>query len=279
MRDFGSYIALGDSFTEGMGDPVSRAGVSTSRGWADRLAEALARQQPGVRYANLAIRGKMTRQVLDEQVPRAVAMAPGLVSIAAGGNDLLGLRGDPDRVAETFEEAVAALARSGATVMVFTGFDPMTFPVLRLIRGRAAVYSMHLRDIASRYGCLLADLWSMRVLADRRMWSADRLHLSPEGHRRVGLLAAETVGLETTGDWRTPLPPGPLATWWAARRADASWAGEHAAPWAYRRLRGRSSGDLLSPKLPDLVSLDGGLGPVTLVRRGKLLGWPDGSRT
>lgn len=260
MRDFGSYIALGDSFSEGFGDPVGPGSWLNARcrGWADRFAERLAWHQPGLRYANLAIRGKLARQVLDEQVPNAIAMAPDLVSLMAGGNDLLGLRADPDQVAATFEEAVAALTGSGATVMIFTGFDPRAFPVLRLIRGRAAVYSMNLRDIASRYRCLLADLWSMRVLTDRRMWQPDRLHLCPEGHRRVALLAAETVGLPLTEDWRVPLPPGPLATWWESRRADYSWAAEHATPWAIRRLRGRSAGDSLSPKLPDLVTVEVG---------------------
>lgn len=56
----GSYVAIGDSFTEGLGDPREDG---TLRGWADRLAEGLAQSwnltEPSehFRYANLAIRG------------------------------------------------------------------------------------------------------------------------------------------------------------------------------------------------------------------------------
>ena len=82
-REIGSFVALGDSFTEGLDDP--RADQEGYRGWADRFAEMLAARQPGLRYANLAVRGKMLRQVAEEQVPQAIAMTPGLVSLAAGG--------------------------------------------------------------------------------------------------------------------------------------------------------------------------------------------------
>jgi lysophospholipase L1-like esterase len=49
-----SFVALGDSFTEGVGDPYPDG---TFRGWADRFAAQLAAASPGLRYANLAIRG------------------------------------------------------------------------------------------------------------------------------------------------------------------------------------------------------------------------------
>ena len=198
----GSFIALGDSFTEGLTDTRRDGGY---RGWADRFAEHLAARNPGLRYANLAVRGKLLGEVVSEQLPVAVAMAPELVSIAAGGNDLL-RRGDPDRLADVFDLAVAQLREAGSEVLLFTGFDPRTFPVLRWIRGRVAIYNMHLRAIADRYGCAVVDLWSMPVLCDRRAWSDDRLHLTAEGHRRVALRACEAVGVPPDGDWREPLP-------------------------------------------------------------------------
>ena len=45
------------------------------------------------------------------------------------------------------------------------------------------------------------------------------------------------------------------ARWLAARREDARWAREYAMPWVRRRLSGASSGDGLSAKRPELVSL------------------------
>jgi lysophospholipase L1-like esterase len=254
----GSFVALGDSFTEGLDDP--RADQAGYRGWADRFAGMLAEQRPGLRYANLAVRGKLLREVVDEQVPRAIAMTPDLVSLAAGGNDLLRPRGDPDALAEQFDEAVRTLLMAGCQVLVFTGFDPR-FPVLRLIRGKVAAYNMHLRAIADRHQCLLVDLWPMRVLRDPHAWSADRLHLTPDAHRRVALRTCEVAGVPAAADWREPWPvadgvvSSQARAWLAARRTDLRWARLHAAPWVARQVRGASSGDGIAPKRPELLPL------------------------
>jgi lysophospholipase L1-like esterase len=249
-----SFVALGDSFTEGVGDPYPDG---SCRGWADRFAAELAVASPGLRYANLAIRGKVLRQVVSDQVPAAVALRPALVSIAAGGNDLLRPRSDPDALAAMFEHAVAALRAAGTEVLLFTGFDPGGFPLIRLIRGKAAAFNFQLRDIARKHQCLHVDLWSMRVLGDPREWCDDRLHLAPDGHRRVALRACEVAGLPARQDWREPLPPAADAApdWLTARRQDLNWARTYAAPWLQRRLRGTSSGDGMEPKRPDLLPL------------------------
>jgi lysophospholipase L1-like esterase len=215
----------------------------------------VAAASPGLQYANLAIRGKLLRQVIDEQVPQAIRLAPELVSIAAGGNDILRPKADPDALAAEFEGAVQALRSAVSTVMLFTGFDPGGFPVLRMVRGKIAAYNAQLRLIAQRHDCLHVDLWSMRVLADPREWSADRLHLSPDGHRRVALRACEVAGVPATGDWREPLPPQPQHDWLTARQHDLTWARTYAAPWISRRVRGVSSGDGRAAKRPDLLPL------------------------
>jgi len=259
MAVISSFAALGDSFTEGVGDPQPDG--RGWRGWADRFASIAARQVPEFRYANLAIRGKLLGQIAASQVPAAAAMRPDLVSIAAGGNDLLRPRADPDELAAVLDAAVGELAAAGSRVLVFTGFDPRPFPVVRMIRGKAAAFNARIRQIAARRGLLLADLWVMGVLADPREWCDDRLHLGPDGHRRVALRAAEVAGLPAGADWREPLPPRPAlagpaaAAWLAARRGDVQWAREHATPWVSRRLRGVSSGDGLSAKRPQLGPL------------------------
>ena len=255
--EIGSFVALGDSFTEGLHDP--RADREGYRGWADRFAERLAAHWPGLGYANLAVRGKLLREVAGEQVPQAIAMSPDLVSLAAGGNDMLRPRTDPDSLGQSFDEVVRTLMMAGCQVMMFTGFDP-TFPVLRLVRGKVAAFNAHLRAIAERHGCYVVDLWAMHVLADRRAWSADRLHLTPDAHRRVALRACEVVGVPVDEDWRAPWPPDTVPSsgtraWLSARRMDLHWAREHAAPWVARRIRGISTGDGLPPKRPELLPL------------------------
>ena len=169
-----------------------------------------------------------------------------------------------DVLAAEFEPAVAKLQAAGCRVLIFTGFDPRMFPVIRLLRGRIAAYNMHLRGIADDYGCDLVDLWSMRVLKDKRAWSPDRLHLTTEGHRRVALRACEVLGAPVAEDGRVPLARRPAPArraagragpeeWLAARREDARWARQYAAPWVRRRLGGTSSGEGLPPKRPDLL--------------------------
>jgi lysophospholipase L1-like esterase len=254
----GTFVALGDSFTEGLDDP--RADQGGYRGWADRFAEQLAARQPGLRYANLAVRGKVVRDVAEQQVPQAIAMSPDLVSVAAGGNDLLRLRADPDVLAQSFDDLIRTLLMTGCQVLIFTGFEPR-FPVLRLIRGRVAAYNMHLRAIAGRHGCHVVDLWGMGALRDPRAWSADRLHLTPGAHHRVALRACEVMGAGVGEDWREPWPPTDDVTalgrraWLGARWMDLQWARAHAAPWVARRVRGISSGDNIDPKRPELLPL------------------------
>jgi len=96
------------------------------------------------------------------------------------------------------------------------------------------------------------------VLHDPRAWSVDRLHLSTDGHRRIALRAAEVLGVPVAEDWREPLPPADPLDWAAQRRADLRWTREHFLPWVGRRLRGRSCGDGVPPKRPDLAPLGRG---------------------
>ena len=257
-QDIISYVALGDSFTEGLDDPYpdgDRIPEGRFRGWADRLAEHLAAAVPEVRYANLAVRGKLIRQIVRDQLPRAVELRPDLVTLCAGGNDIIRPGSDPDQVAELFEGAVQRLCATGAHVVVFTGMDTGFQPVMRHLRGKVATYNMHVRAVADRHGCTVVDLWAMRMLQDPRAWSWDRLHLSPEGHRRLALRTAELIGLEVEPGWDAPWPPEPPKDWRSARQEDLHWAREFLVPWIGRRLTGRSSGDGLSPKRPDLEPL------------------------
>jgi lysophospholipase L1-like esterase len=260
---YSSYVALGDSFTEGLDDPDPAGGY---RGWADRLAGHLAASMDGptaaspreLRYANLAVRGRLLRQVVADQVPRAIELRPDLITFSAGGNDLLRPRADPDALAEIIEDAVRRLRATGADVVMFTSFDTRDVPVLRRVRGKLAMYNLHVRSVAEQNDCRMVDLWSMRTLLDPRAWAQDRLHLSSEGHRRLALAVAETLGVPVTGDWREPWPLVPPVGWLSARRSDLEWARTYFLPWIQRRLQGRSSGDEVTAKRPDLHPFQGG---------------------
>jgi lysophospholipase L1-like esterase len=246
------YVALGDSFTEGLEDRAPGG----YRGWADRLADHLGAAGAGeVAYANLAVRGRLLGQITGEQVPAALALSPDLVSLVGGGNDVLRPRSDPDTLAALLEDAVVRLRAGGADVLLATPVDPVQSPLIRLTRGRAAVFNAHVWSIARRHGARVVDLWGMRSLQDRRMWATDRIHLTAQGHQRVAWQAAEILGLGAGGDWVTPLPPEVARGLRRAAREDARWVREYLGPWVGRRLRGRSSGDHVRPKRPNAVPL------------------------
>ncbi|MFJ1654592.1 SGNH/GDSL hydrolase family protein [Streptomyces sp. NPDC088337] len=243
----GSYVAVGDSFTEGVGDPGPDGEFV---GWADRLAVLLAERRPegNFQYTNLAVRGRLLDQIVAEQVSRAEELAPDLVSFCAGGNDIIRPGTDPDEVAERFEKAVSRLVAVAGTVLVTTGFDTRGVPLLKHLRGRIATYNGHVRAVADRYGCPVLDLWSLRTVQDRRAWDDDRLHLSAEGHTRVALRAGQVLGLDVPADPEQPWPPLPSRGTLEVRRDDVHWAREYLVPWIGRRLRGESSGDHATAK-------------------------------
>jgi lysophospholipase L1-like esterase len=251
------YIALGDSFTEGLSDP-DPARPGEYRGWADRLAEHLAAAtDDDVEYANLAVRGRLLRQVVDEQVQTALDARPDLVSLVAGGNDLMRPGSDPDELAAGLEAAVVRFREAGADVLLATGVDPRNIPILRRVRGKVAVFNATIWSVAHRTGAHVLDQWGAQWVQDFRLWDTDRIHMTDEGHRRMALAAAAALGLPGADgeDWRTPLPPRDPRAFRAAVAEEAAWVRGFVAPWIGRRLRGRSSGDGREPKRPIPLAL------------------------
>lgn len=262
------YLALGDSFTEGLWDLPADSGGSGGRtagpgpgdegrrlrGWADRLAETLSARRVAagdapLEYANLAVRGRLVRPIVREQLPLALSFEPDLVSLVAGGNDILRPTVDVDAVSAVIDEAVGRLRAGGADVLLATGFDAAGSPVIELTRGRVGRFNANLWSIARAHDAFVLDLWGMRSLRDRRVWSEDRIHLRPEGHRRVAQGALVALGLvPDDGLWDVPLSGAEPLPWRRRASEDARWAREHLLPWATRRLRARSSGDDRAPK-------------------------------
>jgi lysophospholipase L1-like esterase len=256
MPTFHRYVALGDSFTEGVGDhdPSRPNGV---RGWADRVAEVLGRTTDGFGYANLAIRGRKMDAILAEQVAPALALRPDLVTMYAGGNDILRPRISVDAVVGRYGEAVSRFVEAGAKVLLFTGFDLGFAPLFRHLRGRVATYNELVREVADVHGATIVDFWRLREYRDPRLWDVDRLHMSSAGHQRMAIAVLDTLGVPHDLE---PAEPAPLPEMDRRQRRDAdlAWARAHAAPWVQRRLRGTSSGDTLAPRWPVLTDLSGG---------------------
>ncbi len=275
------YVAIGDSFTEGMCDPDPDA-PDEFVGWADRLATLLARvarvRGAEFSYANLAIRGRLLDDVTDRQLPLGLALRPDLISIVGGANDIMRARVDLTALAGRLERAVETARSSGADVLLATPTDPAGAPLIGALRGRHAIHTANVWTIARRHGCHVIDQWGFTALQDWQMWAEDRIHMTTEGHRRVALaafaalglgphdlgphelsshdLSSSAVGLLSGRAWETPLParPAPGRAQWARQNRD--WAAQYLGPWVRRRLTGRSSGDQRLPKRPELTRLN-----------------------
>ncbi|MFF8385973.1 SGNH/GDSL hydrolase family protein [Streptomyces kanasensis] len=250
--EYARYVALGDSQTEGLGDGDDTVGLC---GFADRFAEHLAAVNPGVRYANLAVRGRTAGQVRAEQLGPALALRPDLATVVAGVNDLLRPRYDAAEVAGHVEEMFAALTAAGTHVvtLAFPDFGKIA-PLARPVRSRLSDLNTRIRAAAARHGVTVVETDRHAVTTDPRMWTADRLHASSLGHERIAAALAQAIRLPGSDDaWTRPLPPQRVATGWHAAGAELRWAATFLGPWLGRRLRGRSSGDGRTAKRPRLL--------------------------
>ncbi len=254
------FLAMGDSFTEGVGDddPLRPNQV---RGWADRVAEVLCARGDW-EYANLAIRGKKIGQVINQQMDQALSMKPDVVSLYAGGNDILRPKADLEALMRSYDSMVKRFADAGITVLLFTGFDTVDSPLFSKTRPRTAIYNEKVREIADRYNTLVADYWRWREFSDVRYWAVDRLHMGTAGHTLMAAKVLDVLGTHgvTESNWSSDIevPVLPVAAVHAPGqklRQDLGWAREYLAPWVKRRLTGTSSGDSLSAKYPDYIRL------------------------
>jgi phosphatidylinositol alpha 1,6-mannosyltransferase len=251
-RRWSRYVALGDSITEGLCDG-SRMPDGEYRGWADRLASLLAHTSAvPFRYANLAVRSRKMKDLLDDQVPHALTMKPDLVSILMGSNDLVGPQANIPVLVAQLEDAVVQMRASGADVLLATVFLPRRRASMLFAR-RFATFNSELRRIAAETGAILLDLEAMQTLGDLPLWSDDRVHLRPAGHRLIAYRAADMLGVpdaetlssldEAFHSDEMPLP--------------GSWLRRDALPWVWRRLHGRTAGDGRVAKHLEYVELPG----------------------
>ncbi|CAB4670330.1 MAG: SGNH/GDSL hydrolase family protein [Actinobacteria bacterium] len=247
---FNRYIACGDSFTEGMADEVVRGHF---RGWADRVADVMAEQVEGFTYANLAIRGKLVHQVIENQIPIAISFVTGpetLISFHAGANDVLRPNYKPELVLPAYKKAVRTIAESGATVMLFTVLERTdgSGKSAEIWAQRFSQFNENVRSIGKEVGAIIADANEEGFLSDRRFLAEDRLHLNPIGHDRVAQAVLEKLELPFSAEWRIPLPPRAPTPWHTRVYQNFRWFVTFLAPWMWRRLRGKSSGDGRSAK-------------------------------
>ncbi|WP_224393114.1 SGNH/GDSL hydrolase family protein [Pseudonocardia sp. ICBG1293] len=241
------YVAIGDSFTEGVGDEDA-AGVP--RGWADRVAAGLAGAtgEP-VHYANLAVRGRLLADVVGRQLEAALTLAPAptLITLNGGGNDMLRPRTDVAGLAALTTRAVERCAAAGVRLVLLSGADPSDrLPLGRVVHRRGAELSAAVRTLAAARGLTFVDVFGDTEIRRPGYWSDDRLHLGTAGHLRAAGLVLDALGVRGAVPATTPATTVPAA----GPAAQLAYYRGHVLPWVGRRLRGRSSGDGRPAKAP-----------------------------
>lgn len=250
---FQSYVAIGDSFTEGVGDELPDGRM---RGWADLVALglAVASAQP-FHYANLAIRGRKLAPLIAEQLEPALAMKPELLSINGGGNDIMRPRVAIADVAGMLMGTVDRAVEGGTHVLMISGANPSAHvPLGALVRARGDQLASAIFSRAPRENVTFVDNWGDKTLGDIRYWSADRLHLNALGHARVASNVLQALGTPVPAEWGVDeVAAAPAGV---RSRRTAAYYREYVLPWIGRRLTGRSSGDGRSPKIATFEIVD-----------------------
>ena len=231
--------------TEGMCDEMVNGKY---RGWADRVADTISKENPNFSYVNLAIRGKLLHQVIDDQIPVAAKYVTGpetLVSFHAGANDVLRPNYQADIAFAKCEKGISDLAKTGATIIVFTVVDRVegNGKTAQIWHERFSAFNVNVREVAHKFGAVIIESDDAKWLADLRFLAKDRLHLNADGHWRLSQAVLEKLGKEFDAAWKIPLATANKKSTLRKKSEDLIWIIAFVIPWIWRRLRGRSSGD------------------------------------
>jgi lysophospholipase L1-like esterase len=188
-----TYVALGDSITLGIGDPVRlepkpgrRKGPRGWRGWAVLLAETM----PDPALHIVAGNGACMADLEREQLPAALQRRPDVASVVIGINDTLRPNFDASRLADSSAHVIGALRAAGADVLTMRLPDPGRMLHLPDVLSKPLAKRAHLLNdvidqVAERFGTLHYDAAGDTLVYDPQMWAVDRLHPSERGHRHI----------------------------------------------------------------------------------------------
>ncbi|GLY08685.1 MULTISPECIES: SGNH/GDSL hydrolase family protein [Actinoplanes] len=246
------YVAIGDSFTEGLGDTLPDG---TERGWADLVAAGIAAGEgEPIEYANLAIRGRLLAPIVTDQLDAALALSPKptLLSLNGGGNDMLRPGSDMTKLIAMTEQAVQRCLDAGVRVLLLSGPDPSDhLPFGASMRKKGDQLTDTVAAFAADKDLTFVDMFHDKEIQKRQYWSSDRLHLNEAGHRRVASHVLAKLGYPVEAHIVDPNPQTRSIV------NELQYYREHVLPWINRRLRGRSSGDNRTGKFVSWTPIPG----------------------
>jgi len=187
-----NYIAMGDSVTAGVGDPV--AGIEM-RGWTDWLADSMKALLPDFTYINLGRAGSTTGNVLREQLPLILERMPDLVSVTTGANDARFPTWSIETFSRDFNTLLQPVADQGTIILT------MTYPYINteIEKGSKEIprewqlYFLRLKDtnsiireVSAKLDACLLDLENYAPAYNPAHISSDMVHPNAPGHKVAG---------------------------------------------------------------------------------------------
>ena len=237
-----SYVAIGDSLSEGLGDFTFNQ-QREHNGWTDRLAGLLSFETHDFHYANLALRGSKMRNIMGGQLEAALRLQPDLVTVMAGSNDFS--TNDLAGLEVVFRDGLQLLQAAGCDVIVANTIRPAHLKFFRKVLPRAFRMSQMIDRVAAELNIPVLDVHGIEDFTDLAFWAEDMVHFSGHGHVRLANEAADLLGLKhripEAEKHAMEAPPRDLYS-------TLRWYKEYVLPFIERRLRGTSSGDGMTSK-------------------------------
>lgn len=256
-RIYTSFVALGDSLSEGLGDTLVKPN-QTFGGWADRLALLLAQEcrehQLNFDYANFALRGSKTNTIMVKQADQAIQAKPDLITVMAGANDMLAGSRKLLEVEHAMRRGLMKLTESGAKVVLVNLADPNHTLLSKSIRKPVKAMTQLINRMGAEFSLTVVDLHSDSDFSNLEFWSDDFAHFSTAGHIRVTNLVAKAIGLKhrwPESEIRELAKPSQSV------KALGKLLVNEGFPLILRRMQNRTSGDHLSPKMTQVQRFDG----------------------
>jgi phosphatidylinositol alpha 1,6-mannosyltransferase len=255
-KPYRSYVAIGDSLSEGLGDFTFHHD-RLHNGWTDRLAGILAKEagESGYEfhYANLSLRGANLSKIISTQLPLALKLQPDLVTVMAGSNDLLSSEKILPELREKFRTGLLELQAAGCDVVVANTINPMHLRIFRPLLHCSLRFSEMIEEVANERQIPILDIHGIKDFEQLLFWAEDMVHFSGHGHIAVANKAAKILDLK----FRYPeLDPQELTPFSRGIVETVKWVIRDVIPFFKRRIKGVTAGDGLSPKQVELAPFE-----------------------
>ncbi|MRC16841.1 SGNH/GDSL hydrolase family protein [Bacillus thuringiensis] len=191
------FVAIGDSFTEGIGDEVEGIALKS---WVDHFVQLC---EKDIEYANFAKRGLVTEEIRLQQLEKALTFNPDLVSLIAGANDVLKGRWNHDVYKNDMEFMIDTLSKAGADIIIanlpdFTVRLPFASEKKQEIKEQLLEANEVIHSLSREYKLHHVDFWNHHLVNDNTLWSKDLIHPNSKGYVKVAELIFNSLPVQKT---------------------------------------------------------------------------------